>query len=99
VRELDGRLVGSPAEARAAAMRGLARSDVSEAWPALAGVPTLLLLATADPWGAQNRELLPRFEAAVPHADVRWVEGVGHAIPADRGPALGEEIADWLDRF
>jgi pimeloyl-ACP methyl ester carboxylesterase len=99
VRELDGRLVGSPAEARAAAMRGLARSDVSEAWPALADVPTLLLLATADPWGAQNRELLPRFEAAVPHADVRWVEGVGHAIPADRGPALGEEIADWLDRF
>ena len=98
VREVDGRIVGSPAEARAAAMRGLARCDVSSAWPALADVPTLLLLATADPWGSQNRELLPRFEATVPHADVRWMEDAGHAIPADCGPALGDEIADWLDR-
>ena len=95
--EVDGRLVGAPAEARAAAMRGLARTNASHAWAALADVPTLLLLATKDPWGSQNRELTPRFEAAVPHAEIRWIEGAGHAIPADRGPALGDEIADWLD--
>src|SRR3954454_14956826 len=95
--EVDGRLVGAPAEARAAAMRGLARNNVSDAGPALAETPTLLLLAPEDPWAAQNRELVPRFEAAVPHAEVRWVEGATHAIPADRGPALGDEIADWLD--
>jgi pimeloyl-ACP methyl ester carboxylesterase len=99
LREVDGRLVGSPAEARAAAMRGLARSNVSDAWPALAELPTLLLLATAEPWGIQNRELTPRFEAAVPHADIRWLERATHAIPADRGPALGTELADWLDRL
>jgi pimeloyl-ACP methyl ester carboxylesterase len=93
----DGRVAGSPPEARAAAMRGLARSNVSEAWPALAGTPTLLLLATEEPWGSQNRELIERFEAAVPHAEVRWVEGATHAIPADLGPELGDDIADWLD--
>jgi pimeloyl-ACP methyl ester carboxylesterase len=71
---------------------------VSASWPALAGTPTLLLLATADPWGAQNREHVQRFEAALPHAEVRWLEGTTHAIPADRGPALGDELADWLDR-
>ncbi len=95
--ERDGRLVGAPAEARAAAMAGLARSDVSSAWPALASVPVLLMLATGDPWGAQNRELVPRFETAVPHAEIRWLEGATHAIPADLGPALGDELADWLD--
>ncbi len=93
----DGRVTGAPPEARAAAMRGLAGSDVSEAWPALAGTPTLLLLATEEPWGSQNRELIDRFEAAVPHAEVRWLEGATHAIPADLGPALGDDIADWLD--
>jgi pimeloyl-ACP methyl ester carboxylesterase len=95
--DVDGRLVGAPAEARAAAMRGLARRNVSDAWPALAGLPTLLLLATSEPWGAQNRELVARFEAAVPHAQIRWLEGATHAILADCGPALGDEIADWLD--
>jgi pimeloyl-ACP methyl ester carboxylesterase len=94
--EADGRVVGSPPEARAAAMRALAGSNVSESWPALAGTPTLLLLATAEPWGSQNRELIGRFGAAVPHAEVRWLAGATHAIPADLGPELGDEIADWL---
>lgn len=97
LRDEDGKVVGSPPEARAAAMRGLAGSNISEAWPALAGTPTLLLLATAEPWGTQNRELIERFEAAVPHVEVRWLEGATHAIPADVGPGLGDEIADWLD--
>ncbi len=99
--EVGGRLVGAPAEARAAAMAGLARTNVSEAWPglAMASVPTLLLLATADPWVEQNRELVPRFEAALPRAEVRWLDGATHAILADRGPVLGDELADWLDRM
>jgi alpha-beta hydrolase superfamily lysophospholipase len=58
----------------------------------------LLLLATHDPWGEQNRSALPRFLDAVPHADVRWLEDCSHAILADRGPELGVEIADWLQQ-
>lgn len=93
-------LVGAPAEARAAVMWALASERVSDHWPAVAAarLPTLLLLATRDPWGAQNDEHLPRFEAALPHADVRRVEGAGHALTADLGPELGTLVADWLDR-
>ena len=44
----------------------------------------------------QNREHIGRFEAAVPHAEVRWVPGAGHGILADIGPPLGDEIGEWL---
>jgi pimeloyl-ACP methyl ester carboxylesterase len=93
-------LVGAPAEARAAAMWALASERVSDRWPVVAAarLPTLLLLATRDPWGAQNEEHVPRFEAALPHADIRRVEGAGHALTADLGPELGTLVADWLDR-
>jgi pimeloyl-ACP methyl ester carboxylesterase len=93
-------LVGAPAEARAAAMWALATERVSDGWPAVAAarVPTLLLLATRDPWGLQNEEHVPRFEAALPHAEIRRVEGAGHALTADLGPELGTLVADWLDR-
>jgi pimeloyl-ACP methyl ester carboxylesterase len=93
----DGdRIVGSPAEARAGAMRGLARVSVSDAWPAIAAaqIPTLLLLANAEPWRAQNDEHAPRFQAALPHAHVEWVDAT-HALLADIGPPLGERIADF----
>jgi pimeloyl-ACP methyl ester carboxylesterase len=98
VHEEDGEIVGSSPEARGAAFRGLARSRQSEAWPAIGavGIPVLLLLATDDPWGTQNREHLGRFQAALPDAEVRWLADTSHAILADAGPALGEEIADWL---
>ena len=93
-------LVGAPAEARAAAMWALASERVSDSWPAVAAarLPTLLLLATREPWGAQNEEHVPRFEAALPHAEIRRVEGAGHALTADLGPELGTLVADWLDR-
>jgi len=86
------------AEARGMAMWGLAAS-VSRYWPVLAehAVPTLVFLATAPPHGDQNREHIGRFEAAVPHADVRWLEGAGHGIFDDvEATELGAEIADWL---
>ena len=89
--------LSSNPEARGAAAAGLL-GRVSEAWPVLAErrIPTLLLLATEPPHVDQNREHVGKFEAAVPHADVRWVSGAGHGILADVGPPLGDEIADWL---
>jgi haloalkane dehalogenase len=90
-------LLGSNPDARGSAMMGLV-DPVSVAWPVLAErrIPTLLLLATEPPHVDQNRDHIGRFEAAVPHAEVRWVPGAGHGILADVGPPLGDEIADWL---
>jgi pimeloyl-ACP methyl ester carboxylesterase len=96
----DREVVGSSPEARGAAFRSLARSRQSDTWPAIAAaeIPVLLLLATDEPWGSQNREHIGRFTAAVPRATVRWLVETSHAIPADAGPGLGDEIADWLAR-
>jgi pimeloyl-ACP methyl ester carboxylesterase len=85
------------AEARGRAMSGLVE-PVSTAWPVIAAreLPTLLFLATELPHVEQNREHIGRFEAAVPHADVRWVDKAGHGIIDDVGAPLGDEIATWL---
>jgi pimeloyl-ACP methyl ester carboxylesterase len=85
------------AEARGRAMSGLL-DRVSGAWPALAehGIPTLLFLATEPPHVLDNRRHIGRFEAAVPHAEVRWPEGARHGLLADVGPPLGDAIATWL---
>ena len=85
------------AEARGTAMHGLT-DRVSDAWPVLAahGIPTLLLLATVDPHGTQNREHVGEFEQALPQAEVRWIEGAGHGLLDDVGPPLGDEIGAWL---
>ena len=85
------------AEGRAAAMTGMA-DRVSPAWTVIAehGIPTLLLLATEPPHGDQNREHVPRFEAALPDAEIRWIEGATHGIVGTTGPGLGDELADWL---
>ena len=95
--DVDGAVRGSSAEVMLKARNGLL-DRASEFWPALAGTPVLLFLATEEPHRTQNREGIGRFEAAVPHADVRWVEGASHGLIADVGPALGDRIADWLDR-
>jgi pimeloyl-ACP methyl ester carboxylesterase len=91
----DGKVLGSPAESMRRARGGLL-DRLSPAWPGLADVLVLLFLATQAPHVDQNREHLPRFQAAVPHADVRWVEGAGHGLIADVGPPLGDEIAAWI---
>jgi len=95
VLDRDGRVIGSSADSLLRARDGLL-DRLSRRWPALAGVPVLLLLATQPPHVDQNREHLPAFQAAVPHADVRWVDGAGHGVIADAGPRLGDEIGEWF---
>jgi len=90
-----GKVLGSPVESRRRAREGLL-DRLSPMWPSLADVPVLLLLATQPPHVDQNREHLPRFQAAVPHADVRWVDGASHGVIADAGPALGDQIGEWV---
>ena len=95
VLDRDGAVLGSSAESMLRARDGLL-DRLSVHWPALAGVPVLLLLATQPPHVDQNREHLPRFQVAVPHADVRWVDGASHGVIADAGPPLGDAIGEWL---
>ncbi|MGZ4333993.1 MAG: alpha/beta fold hydrolase [Gaiellaceae bacterium] len=100
VRQAESRgHTGDHARATGAAMWGLAEQPVSEYWPSVAEhrIPTLLLLATVPPHAAQNREHAPRFEAALPHAEVRWVPEASHGLLADAGPPLGDELAAWLE--
>jgi pimeloyl-ACP methyl ester carboxylesterase len=94
----NGELVGSSPEARGAAFRGLAAPRQSDAWPHLRehDVPVLLLLSTLPPHVEVNERFVSAFIQAVPHADVRWIPNAGHGLLADAGPALGEQIADWL---
>jgi pimeloyl-ACP methyl ester carboxylesterase len=96
VLERDGKAIGSSAESMLRARDGLLER-LSSRWAALGGVPVLLLLATTPPHVDQNREHLPRFQAAVPHADVRWVDGASHGVIADAGPKLGDEIGVWVE--
>lgn len=97
VAEVEARDDPRRAEARGRAMCGLT-DRVSDAWPTLTEheIPTLLFLATEPPHVHTNREHIARFEAAVPHADIRWPERATHGLLADIGAPLGEEIATWL---
>jgi pimeloyl-ACP methyl ester carboxylesterase len=95
VLDRDGRVIGSSADLMLRAREGLL-DRLSPMWPSLTTVPVLLLLATQPPHVDQNREHLPRFQAAVPHADVRWVDGAGHGVIADAGPPLGDQIGEWV---
>jgi pimeloyl-ACP methyl ester carboxylesterase len=83
----------------AAARFALAQSRCSTDWPVLAaaGTPTLLLLATApEEARRQNEEWGARFADAVPHAQVRPVDGATHSITTDLRDRLGRDLADWL---
>lgn len=84
-------------DARGMAMTGLL-DRVSPAWPAIVEnqIPTLLMLATEPPHFDVNRAHTPTFEAAIPHAEVRWLDGVSHGVVEDVGAPLGEDIAGWL---
>lgn len=96
----DGRITRIASDvALAAARRGLMRARASEAWPAVAAaaIPTLVLLATEPPeQRQQNADAAARLRAAVPHADVRPIEGMSHAVFADLGADAGTLAADWL---
>ena len=64
---------------------------------AAAAIPTLVLLATEPPEQRQvNADAGARMRAAVPHADVRPIDGMSHAVFADLGAGAGALVADWL---
>jgi pimeloyl-ACP methyl ester carboxylesterase len=85
------------ADVKLLAMYGLL-DRISPAWDVITAhrIPTLALLATEPPHGEQNRAHIAKFESAMPHAEIRWVEGAGHGIVDTTGPGLGDEIAHWL---
>ena len=98
--DVDGGLVSrTPGAARGSALFHLARSRQSETWPriAAAGIPVLLLLATEpDEARAVNEQGATAFSAALPTADVRWVEGATHSMVTDERERFGATVADWL---
>ena len=98
----DGGLVSrTTGVARGPALYHLTRSKQSGTWAAIdaAGVPVLLLLATEP---EQARVVSERgaaaFSAAIPSAEVRWVEGATHSLITDERERFGAAVADWLTR-
>ncbi len=96
----EGHLVSRTTGAASGAARfHLARSKQSETWPLVARqrIPTLLLLAT-EPEQARriNEQGAARFAAAIPHAEVRWVEGATHSMVTDERERFGITVAEWL---
>jgi len=96
----DGGLISvASAPNRGAALYHLMRARSSATWPvtAAAGIPTLLLLATEpDDLRRSNEEAAERFLAAIPHADVRFIEGASHSLVADMRERFGSTVAAWL---
>jgi pimeloyl-ACP methyl ester carboxylesterase len=93
---LISRTLGS---ARGPAMYHLMRSEQTEQWPAIAaaGIPTLLLLATVpEDRRAENELGAERFKAAIPHADVRFIEGATHSLITDLRDEFGEMVREFL---
>jgi pimeloyl-ACP methyl ester carboxylesterase len=96
----EGGLVSrTPGLARGPALYHLARARQSETWPliAQAAIPVLLLLAT-QPEEARvvNEAGRARFSAALPRADVRWVEGATHSLVTDERERFGSTVVGWL---
>jgi pimeloyl-ACP methyl ester carboxylesterase len=84
---------------RGPAMYHLMRSRQTDQWPAIAaaGLPTLLLLATVpDAARTRNEAAGEQFQAAIPQADVRFVEGATHSLITDLRDEFGESVREWL---
>jgi pimeloyl-ACP methyl ester carboxylesterase len=98
--DVEGHLVSrTRGSASGAARFHLARSRQSETWPLIArqGTPTLLLLATEPEQARQlNAAGASRFAAAMPHAEVRWVEGATHSLLTDERERFGVTVSEWL---
>lgn len=92
--------IASP-QARAWAMTALGMDRVSSTWPAIAGsgVAVLLLLAS-EPSEARAANVVAseRFRAAIPHAGAEFIDGGGHDLLADAGPAVARAVDAWLHR-
>jgi pimeloyl-ACP methyl ester carboxylesterase len=88
-------------QARAWAMTALGMDRVSSTWPAIAGsgVAVLLLLAS-EPSEAREANVVAseRFRTAIPHAETGFVDGGGHDLLADAGPAVARAVDAWLHR-
>ena len=84
---------------RGAAMYHLMRARQSQQWPGIAdaGIPTLLLLATTPhEIRSMNEAGAARFREAVPHADIRFIDGATHSLITDLRDKFGRTVADWL---
>ena len=96
----DGGLVSrTPGAARGPALYHLARARQSDTWAAIAdaGIPVLLLLATQpDEARAVNAQGEARFAAALPAAEVRWVDGATHSLVTDERERFGATVVEWL---
>lgn len=96
----DGGLVSRTLGLASASARWhLARSLQSETWPLIreAGIPALLLLATEPEQARQLSEQgAARFAAALPAADVRWVDGATHSLITDERERFGSTLVEWL---
>lgn len=93
---LIARTLGS---SRAAAMYHLMRAVQSSRWAQIdaAGIPTLLLLATMpEEIRRLNEPAAARFKAAIPRADVRFIEGGSHSLVTDMREEFGRTVASWL---
>ena len=83
---------------RAAAMYHLMRSRQTDQWPAIAAAafPVLLLLATRpDEVRVANEAAGARFLAAIPRADVRYLDA-SHSMITDLRDEFGSMVRDWL---
>jgi pimeloyl-ACP methyl ester carboxylesterase len=98
-REDDGELVAilTP-EVRGAVLHGIAKSRVTDGWPAIAAarIPILLLLASEP---AETREQNERaaaiFARRFPAAGIHWIEDAGHDLLADAAPEVARLVRDW----
>lgn len=94
-----GLISATTGTSRASAMYHLMRARSSETWPvtAAARIPTLLLLATKpEDTRRQNEDAGARFSAAIPHADVRFVEDASHSLVTDLRERFGSTVVEWL---
>lgn len=85
-------------EVLAASAWGVACEPPRLVWADLSrsGVP-VLLLAAGEPVDDQDRaRQIADFRAAVPGAAVNIVDGAGHDVLGDAGPALVDTLADWF---
>jgi pimeloyl-ACP methyl ester carboxylesterase len=94
-----GLISATTGRSRASAMYHLMRARSTETWPvtAAARIPTLLLLATKpEDTRRQNEEAAARFSAAIPHADVRFVQDASHSMVTDLRDRFGSTVVEWL---
>lgn len=71
----------------------LNRPSVDALLPTIA-CPTLVMVGRQDQWSpvAQHEAIV----AAIPHAQLRVVEGAGHMMPAEAPQAFNQVVREWL---